>query len=144
MEKQIYTFVIFLGFCFVVYLFFRASSIVEGMTTDASTTSTSNTNTNTNTSTTTGTLGVAGNAQTYAANIQSAFVKNQDILLVSKYRTDYENVVLNLDDYINSNMLLTALNVDLTNPQPSLQSLISLNEAKSALNNVMKYIDSNH
>ena len=100
------------------------------MTTDASSNSVS-----------TGTLGVAGNAQTYSANIKSAFVKNQDVLLVSKYRTDYENVVLNLDDYINSTMLLTALNVDLTNPQPALQSLVVLNEAKTALNNVMKYID---
>jgi len=133
MEKQIYTFLLFLGFCFIVYLFFRVPSTVEGMTTDASSNSVS-----------TGTLGVAGNAQTYAANIKSAFVKNQDVLLVSKYRTDYENVVLNLDDYINSTMLLTALNVDLTNPQPALQSLVGLNEAKSALNNVMKYIDSNH
>ena len=127
-----YTFVVFLGFCFVVYLFFR-SSTVEGMTTDAS-----------SNAVTTGTLGVAGNAQTYAANIKSAFVKNQDVLLISKYRTDYENVVLNLDDYINSTMLLTALNIDTKNPKSSLQTLAGLNEAKSALNNVMKYIDSNH
>jgi hypothetical protein len=134
MEKQMYTFLIFLGFCFVVYLFFRASSsTVEGMTTDASSNSVS-----------TGTLGVAGNAQTYAANIKAAFVKNQDILLITKYRTDYENVILNLDDYINSTMLLTALNIDSKNPKTALQTLVGLNEAKSALNNVMKYIDSNH
>ena len=133
MEKQMYSFLIFLGFCFVVYLFFRVPSTVEGMTTDASSNSVS-----------TGTLGVAGNAQTYAANIKSAFVKNQDILLISKYRTDYENVILNLDDYINSTMLLTALNIDSKNPKTALQTLVGLNEAKSALNNVMKYIDSNH
>jgi len=133
MEKQMYTFLIFLGFCFVVYLLFRASSTMEGMTTDASSNSVS-----------TDTLGVSGNAQTYAANIKSAFVKNQDTLLISKYRKDYENVVLNLDDYINSTMLLTALNIDLTKPETGLKSLVSLNEAKSALNNVMKYIDSNH
>jgi hypothetical protein len=133
MEKQMYTFVVFLGFCFVVYLLFRASSTVEGMTTDASSNSVS-----------TATLGVAGNAQIYAANIKSAFVKTQDTLLISKYRKDYENVVLNLDDYINSTMLLTVLNIDLTKPETGLKSLVSLNEAKSALNNVMKYIDSNH
>jgi hypothetical protein len=93
---------------------------------------------------TTSSLGVAGNAQTYAANIKTAFIKNQDVLLISKYRTDYENAVLNLDDFINSNMLLTALNIDLTNPNSGLQTLARLNETKSALNNVMKYIDSNH
>ena len=132
MEKQLYTFLVFLGFCFIVYLFFRSSTI-EGMTTDAS-----------SNSVTTNSVGVAGNAQTYAANVKSAFVKNQDILLISKYRTDYENVVLNLDDYINSTMLLTALNIDLAKPESALQTLAKLNEAKSALNNVMKYIDSNH
>jgi hypothetical protein len=133
MEKQIYTFLIFLGFCFVIYLFFRTSSTVEGMATDTTTSSE-----------TSSSLGVAENAQTYAANIKSAFVKNQDTLLISKYRKDYENAILNLDDYINSTMLFTALNIDLTKPESGLESLVSLNEAKSALNNVMKYIDSNH
>ena len=132
MEKQIFNFVYFIIFCFVVYVFFRSSTI-EGMTTDTS----SNT-------VTTSSLGVAGNAQTYAANIKTAFIKNQDTLLISKYRTDYENVVLNLDDFINSNMLLTVLNIDLTNPNSGLQTLVKLNESKSALNNVMTYIDSNH
>lgn len=134
MEKQIYTFLIFLGFCFVIYLFFRTSSTLEGMAIDTTTTS----------SETSSSLGVAENAQTYAANIKSVFVKNQDTLLISKYRKDYENAILNLDDYINSTMLLTALNIDLTKPESGLESLVSLNEAKSALNNVMKYIDSNH
>jgi hypothetical protein len=136
MEKQIFNFVYFIIFCFVVYVFFRSSTI-EGMTTDTTDTSSSN-------AVTTSSLGVAGNAQTYAANIKTAFIKNQDTLLISKYRTDYENVVLNLDDFINSNMLLTVLNIDLTNPNSGLQTLVKLNEAKSALNNVMKYIDSNH
>jgi preprotein translocase subunit SecG len=134
MDKQILNLLIFIIFCFVVYVFFKHSTI-EGMTTD--TDASSNT-------ITTSSLGVAGNAQTYAANIKTAFIKNQDVLLISKYRTDYENAVLNLDDFINSNMLLTALNIDLTNPNSGLQTLARLNETKSALNNVMKYIDSNH
>jgi hypothetical protein len=134
MDKQIFNFIFFLFFCFIVYLFV-SNSTVEGMTTD--TDASSNT-------VTTSSIGVAGNAQTYAANIKTAFIKNQDVLLVTKYRIDYENVVLNLDDFINSSMLLTALNIDLTNPESGLQTLVKLNEAKSALNNVMKYIDSNH
>ena len=39
-------------------------------------------------------------------------------------------------------MLQTALSVDLSNPLTNLNNLASLNSAKSALNNVMKYIDS--
>ena len=88
--------------------------------------------------------GIAGNAQTYAANIKTAFTQNQDMLLISKYRTDYENCILNLDDYINSVMLKTALSIDTAKPSQAIQTLVQLNEAKSALNNIIKFIDSSH
>ena len=107
-------------------------------------TSSSSTATNTNTNTNTNNNGIAGNAQTYAANIKSAFIKNQDILLITKYRTDYENAILNLDDYISSEMLKTALNIDPANTIKTINILTKLNETKNALNNVMKLIDSNH
>ena len=120
----------FIVICFVVFFIFRNISFKEGLE-NATTTSTS---TNGN--------GVAGLAQNYSADIKSQAIKNQDVLLVTKYRADYENVVLNLDELIDTLMLQTALSVDLTNPLMNLNKLASLNSAKSALNNVMKYIDS--
>ena len=136
MEKYIINLTVFVLICFVSYLLFRSinTNYIEGMTSDSLT----------NSITSTTSSGVAGNAQSYAANIKSLTVKNQDTLLISKYRNDYENVILNLDDYVNTLMLQTALNIDPVKSSESLDKLRALNETKFALNNVMKYIDKSH
>ena len=132
---------IFIGICIFSYLIFRNlntnnSSYVEGMTdstTDASGNPAPPPGSITN--------GVAGNAAAYAAQLKSAVIKSQDELLISKYRSDYENVVLNLDDYINNMMLQTALTVNQNNPQISIAKLAQMQQAKVALNSTMKFID---
>jgi hypothetical protein len=131
---------IFIGICIFSYLIFRNlntnnSSYVEGMTTttDASGNPPPPPGAITN--------GVAGNAEAYAAQLKSAVIKSQDELLISKYRSDYENVVLNLDDYINNMMLQTALTVNQNNPQISIAKLAQMQQAKVALNSTMKFID---
>ena len=86
--------------------------------------------------------GIAGNASAYGANIKAEVIKMQDIALISKYRQDYESVVLNLDDYVNNLMLKTALNMDMENPEKTLLTLSQLNQSKDALNNIIKFIDS--
>ena len=106
---------------------------VEGMTTS--------TDVSGNQPATSSTNGVAGNSAAYAAQIKAQAIKIEDQLLISKYRTEYENVVLNLDELVNDLMLQTALNVNQTNPQQSMIKLSQLQQAKAALNSVMKYID---
>jgi hypothetical protein len=86
--------------------------------------------------------GIAGGAQNYAADIKSMTIKNQDMLLITKYRNDYENAILNLDDLINTIMLQTALTVDTSKPLASIEKLAKLDSARTALNNVMKFVDS--
>ena len=130
---------IFFGICFFAYLVFRnlnmySSNIIEGMTTDTSSTDPSGNTSQTN--------GIAGNAAGYAAQLKSLVIKSQDQLLISKYRSDYENAVLNLDDYLNNMMLQTALSVNQTNPQFSIAKLAQMQQAKLALNSTMKFIDS--
>ncbi len=130
---------IFFGICFFAYLVFRnlnmySSNIIEGMTTDTSSTDPSGNTSQTN--------GIAGNAAGYAAQLKSLVIKSQDQLLISKYRSDYENAVLNLDDYLNNMMLQTALSVNQTNPQFSIAKLAQIQQAKLALNSTMKFIDS--
>jgi CHASE3 domain sensor protein len=61
--------------------------------------------------------------------------------LISKYRSDYETAILNLDDLLSSMMLQTALTVDPKNPSQSIQQLANMNQAKTALNTVMKFVD---
>lgn len=65
----------------------------------------------------------------------------QDTFLISKYRSDYETAILNLDDLLSSLMLQTALTVDTKSPQAAIKQLAEMNQAKTALNSVMKYVD---
>uniref|UniRef100_A0A6C0DIS9 Uncharacterized protein n=1 Tax=viral metagenome TaxID=1070528 RepID=A0A6C0DIS9_9ZZZZ len=129
MNKLLTNVFFIVAICVLAYLIFNNLNFREGMETNT-------------TSSDSNAKGVAGGAQSYSAAIKSMTIKNQDVLLVSKYRTDYENTVLNLDDLINTMMLQTTLSIDTSKPMDSLEKLVKLNSAKSALNNVMKYIDS--
>lgn len=132
MNKQVINILFIIAICILAYLIFNNLNFKEGMETKNTSNNSSNSSAN----------GIAGGAQSYSAGIKSMTIKNQDVLLVSKYRTDYENTVLNLDDLINTMMLQTTLTIDTSKPMESLDKLIKLNSAKSALNSVMKYIDS--
>ena len=139
---------IFFGICFFAYLIFRNmnNNYIEGMTTSADDSRKQHTTSTTSTTHTTPTIpttnGVAGNAAAYAAQIKSQAIKIEDQLLITKYRSDYENVILNLDELVNDLILQTALNINLTNPQQSMVQLSQLQQAQGALNSAMKYIDS--
>lgn len=133
MIKGLHNLLMFLVICLVSYIMFRNlnfdNSMKEGMTDATSTTTSSSTN------------GIAGNAAGYGATIKSNVIKMQDTFLFNKYHDDYEKVILDLDDLINCLMLNVTLNVDINNPQASLSKLAELDRAKSALNNVMKFVD---
>ena len=85
--------------------------------------------------------GIAGNASAYAASLKSIVINLQDTFLVSKYQSDYESAILNLDDLINNLMLKTALSVNQNNPMDSVDKLAKMQQAKVALNSVMKFSD---
>jgi len=64
-------------------------------------------------------------------------------LLINKYRKDYETAILNAEDLIDSLMLQTTLSIDYrNNPMSAVEKLGSLQQAKTALNSVMKFVDS--
>jgi len=134
--KELYNLLLFIAICFVVYLVFRSfhynPMIIEGMT-DASGNSVS---------VSAPPNGIAENAASYAAAIKAATIKSQDTFLISKYRSDYESAILNLDDLINNLMLKTALSVNQNNPGESIAKLGQMQQAKIALNSVMKFVDS--
>lgn len=134
MNKGILTLLFLIAIIFIVYLIFSNINFQEGLE--------NNTTTISNTAVTISKNGIAGSAQNYAADIKSEAIKNQDILLITKYRKEYENVILNVDDLINTMMLETTLSIDKKNPMKSLDKLVTLNSAKTALNSVMKYVDS--
>jgi hypothetical protein len=136
MKKEMMNLCIFAGISFVAFLIFRnlnfeSVRFKEGMT-DASDSQSSGSSEN----------GIAGNAATYGANIKSQTIKLQDTLLISKYRSDYETAILNLDDLVNNLMLKSALSIDKEKPQQTLIALSQLQQSKIALNSIMKFIDS--
>jgi len=134
--KELYNLLLFIAICFVVYLVFRSfhynPMIIEGMT-DASGNSVS---------VSAPPNGIAGNVASYAAAIKATTIKSQDTFLISKYRSDYESAILNLDDLINNLMLKTTLSVNQDNPGESIAKLGQMQQAKIALNSVMKFVDS--
>jgi len=129
----LYNSVIFISICVLIYFVFSNIGFKEGMETKSSNSTTSETSSTTS--------GVAGGAAAYAANIKAQAIKLQDTTLISKYRTDYENVIINFDDLVNNIMLQITLNIDQSKPETGLEKLAQLNQAKAALNNVMKFID---
>ena len=126
---------LFIGICLLLYVMYRSlnfSTIQDGMTNMNDTSKSTGSSGN----------GIAGNAAAYGASIKAAAIKSQDTLLISKYRSDYETAILNLEDLINNLMLKTALSIDQNNPGPSLETLGTMQQAKTALDTVMKFVDS--
>jgi len=89
--------------------------------------------------------GEAGLAASYAAAIKAKTVQLQDGLLITKYRKDYENIIINMDDYVNALMLKTLLDIDSNADTKtvigSLAQLNTLSSAKKSLNETMVFID---
>lgn len=137
MDDIIYNLVIIIVIASLIYFVFTNINvnITEGMANNEENTSSSGISTN----------GIAGNANSYAAQLKNESIKMQDTLLISKYRKDYENVIINMDDLINNMMLNTILNYkqtgDLNKDVEMIDRLNKLNNAKTSLNSVMKFID---
>jgi hypothetical protein len=87
------------------------------------------------------TKGVAGDSKDFGAQIKDLVVKTQDKLLISKYRVDYEQVILNMDEFVDTLMLKNLLTINLSNPYPALEKISTLNQTKLALNNIIKFVD---
>ena len=128
----LYNLTIFIGICILIYFIFRNIGVKEGLEVSSLDTSSLSSTTSS---------GVAGGAAAYGANIKAQVIKLQDTTLISKYRADYENVVINMDDLVNNLMLQITLNIDHSKPEVGLEKLAKLNQAKAALNSVMKFID---
>ena len=125
---------------FIIYLMMNTFHLREGLENAQDSTTTTTT-----TAVTNDFYGEAGSAADYAAAIKAKTVQLQDSLLISKYRSDYENVIINMDDYLSMLMLKIALDVDAsadikTNAE-TLALMNTLSNAKKSLNETMAFID---
>ena len=106
-------------------------NMIEGLTNEGGTTSRN---------------GEAGSAASYSDGIKAQVVKIQDELLVSKYRKDYENTIINMDDLVGTMMIKQIQNMTIGVSDPkslmlSLNNLNTLKSAKESLNVAMKHLD---
>ena len=135
MDKFIQNILLIIAICLVAYIVFRSIGfkINEGMT-----------NPDDPENPDISTKNYGGNAADYAHNLKASIVKLHDRSLVSKYRPDYENVVMHLDDLTDHLMLQTAMGIDHKDPNSAtnaLNKIAALNHSKAGLNNIMKFID---
>ena len=98
--------------------------------------------------------GIGASATNYASVLKNQVtLLHNDILLLhtnryGNYVKEYGNIILSMDDYINALMLKTVLSIDVasidikTNIE-HIKNINELNSAKSALNSILKYVDSN-
>ena len=93
------------------------------------------------TMTTTASSGVAGSAQTYSETVKSKSTQLQDILLIAKYRKDYENIIINMEDYVNLLIVQEILNLPLDGSVTSFANIGTLQQSKLALIDAMKFVD---
>lgn len=120
---------------YVIIILFQPknnNNIIEGLTNEDGTTSSRN--------------GEAGSAASYADGIKAQVTKIQDELLVSKYRKDYENTIIHMDDLVSTMMIKQIQNMTIGGSDSkalisSLNNLNTLRSAKESLNVAMKYLD---
>lgn len=139
-KKDIYNIGLIFVIGFFAYLIFRRMNYQEGFDGSGNVTPPSTPSISSSTPTASSN-GIAGNSTNYLAQIKSQTVKYGDSVNITNYRTQYENIIMSMDDLLNDVMLQTVLSIDTTNPQQGFIQLGQLNNAKAGLNNVMKFID---
>jgi hypothetical protein len=89
-----------------------------------------------------GISGIAGSAAASTDAIKAETVKIQDMLLTEKYKDDYVNKIIALDDYLDMVMLLTTLRIGKgADAEFMMSKLAPLKAGRDALNDVMKTLD---
>jgi hypothetical protein len=86
----------------------------------------------------------AAASTSFVASLKAQIVKMQDELLVPKYRKEYEDAIINMDDYIGFLMLKEVLNTNLDTEGvvKSANNINALRGMKDSLNVTMKFLDS--
>lgn len=93
--------------------------------------------------------GVAGSSGNVANAIGEQTIRMQDTFLIKKYRKNYENLVINTDEYVSYLMLDSLLKIKADDSEESkkanialLDNINKLSASKTSLNGIMKFVDS--
>jgi|SaaInlStandDraft_6_1057023.scaffolds.fasta_scaffold10234_5 hypothetical protein len=141
-QKDIAVLVFFIGLSLIGYIYMVNYNIREGLTSRKGGSKGGNSSSSKDDSED---CGLGGNAAGYASKLKSASTKISDSLNVSKYRSDYENCIMNAEDLVNNMMLKAALCIDISNEdntKEAIEKMVALGHAKQVLNDIMKFVDS--
>ena len=85
----------------------------------------------------------AAAADTFVAALKAGTIKMQDELLITKYRKQYEDAIINMDDYVGFLMLKETLNANLDTEGvlKYANNMNNLRSLKDSLNTTMKFLD---
>ena len=91
----------------------------------------------------------AGSVGKFSNTLAEHVIKLQDTFLIKQYRKDYENLIINADEYVSYLTLQTLLNIkpDVTVESKaanvkSFETMNTLSASKATLNSLMKFVDS--
>jgi hypothetical protein len=76
-----------------------------------------------------------------AKNIQSEADKLHNLLSISTNKSDYEDIIMNLNEYYNDLTLLSIINAKKTNNGYSLNKIVEYKMIQDALNKSYDYLD---
>ncbi len=81
-------------------------------------------------------------AAKFATDLHEKSTSLGDKLLISKYRKEYDKVILGWETYVHNLMLETVLNADLAAPLVSMEKINTLNKSLESLAVIQEYVDS--
>jgi len=102
--------------------------------------------TNKNSTITNTSLGI--NSTTFHEKLKEQHQNLKSDLNIPRHRGDYENILIEMNDYVDGLMLNELLNIDPNNINNSkiintIQNITKMNQSKESLNKMMKYLDNN-
>jgi hypothetical protein len=130
---------LFIIFIIIIIIFYNIyNTQIEGMTNKKNNNKSSSIN---NTS-----RGI--NSSTFHQKLKEQHLTLKSDLNIPKHRNDYENILIEMNDYVDGLMLNEVLNVDPNNINNSklintIQNITKMNQSKDSLNKIMKYLDNN-
>lgn len=83
--------------------------------------------------------GMAAGSEQLDQKLQQSIQKSKDELNIEKYQTQYENIVLHMDDWTSLFMLKSILMAQ--SPEQALPMLAFGSLARNGLNNILKFSD---
>ena len=95
-----------------------------------------------------GITNIASDSSDVAESIKNNTTKTLDTLLINKYRTNYEDIIINMNDWCDAQILnmIVSGDLDCTNGYndkllTKIRNLNDLESFKDTLNKAMKYLD---